>query len=152
MHSSVSPKLVVLVFCVCLALFPCDGFAKRRAPAGGKLAVVVDERLSAVRTTPELSGKLIRRMGRGSFVAVKNEKRSRDNVNFYRVNINSKTSGWIQREAVVSPTHAGDDSRLRLAARSTAAGAARDREESADGQSDHAGGFAGAGAAPGLQR
>jgi hypothetical protein len=112
MNISVSPKLVVLFFCVVLVVFPTEGFAKRRAPAGGRLAVVVDERLSAVRTTPELSGKLIRRMGRGSFLAVRNERRSRDNVNFYRVNINSKTSGWIQREALVSQTHAGDDSRL----------------------------------------
>ena len=31
---------------------------------------------------------------------------------FYRVNVTSRTSGWIQREALVSPTRAGDDSRL----------------------------------------
>jgi hypothetical protein len=51
-------------------------------------------------------------MSRGAFVAIKSEKRSRDGVGFYRVNINTRTSGWIQREAVVSPTRAGDDVRL----------------------------------------
>ena len=89
-----------------------DSFAKRRPPPGGRIAVVVDERLSALRATPELSGLLLRRMGRGSYVAIKGEKRSREGVNFYRINVTSRTSGWIQREAVVSPARAGDDARL----------------------------------------
>jgi hypothetical protein len=72
----------------------------------------VDERLSALRSSAELSGKLMRRLGRGSFVAIRGEKRTRDGLTFYRVNINSRTSGWIQREAVISPTRAGDDARL----------------------------------------
>jgi hypothetical protein len=112
MNTSVLPKVLALVFGASLVLVPTDSLAKRRPPAGGRFAVVVDERLSALRTTPELNGVLMRRMGRGSFVAVRNEKRSRDGVSFYRVNVNSKTSGWIQREAVISPTRAGDDARL----------------------------------------
>lgn len=95
-----------------VTLTPNDSFAKRRPPSGGRIAVVVDERLSALRATPEFSGKLLRRMGRGSYVALKGEKRSREGINFYRVNVNSRTSGWIQREAVVSPARAGDDARL----------------------------------------
>jgi hypothetical protein len=112
MNIPVLPTLLRFVCCVCLFLFPADSFAKRRPPAGGRLAVVVDERLSALRTTAELSGKLIRRMGRGSLVAVRGEKRNREGLTFYRVNINSRTSGWMQREAVISPTRAGDDARL----------------------------------------
>lgn len=112
MHDSVLGKLIASLFCFGLFLAPENGFAKRRPPAGGRFAIVVDERLSALRTSPELNGALLRRMGRGSFVAVRNEKRSRDGVSFYRVNVNSRTSGWIQREAVISPTRAGDDARL----------------------------------------
>jgi hypothetical protein len=87
-------------------------FAKKRAPVGGRVAVVVDERLSALRTTPELSGILLRRIGRGALVAIRGEKRGRDGVGFYRVNITSRTSGWIQRDALVSPARSGDDARL----------------------------------------
>ena len=105
-------KFIFLILCVALVLVPAHGFAKRRAPAGGRLAVVVDERLSPLRATPELSGILLRRMGRGALVAVKGEKRSRDGAVFYRVNVTARTSGWIQREAVVSPARAGDDARL----------------------------------------
>jgi hypothetical protein len=43
---------------------------------------------------------------------VKGEKRSRDGVVFYRVNVTMRTGGWIQREAVVSPARPGDDARL----------------------------------------
>jgi transposase len=91
---------------------PATSLAKRRAPAGGRVAIVVDERLSALRTTPELNGALLRRLGRGSFVAVRGERRARDGVVFYRVNVTSRTSGWVQRDALVSPWRAGDDGRL----------------------------------------
>ncbi len=92
--------------------FSTSVLAKKRAPAGGRVAIVVDERLSALRLTPELSGKLLRRIGRGNLVAVRGERRSRDGVIFYRVNVTSRTSGWIQREAIVSPARTGDDVRL----------------------------------------
>jgi len=55
---------------------------------------------------------LMRRMGRGAFVSVKGEKRSRDGVIFYRVTVTSRTSGWVQRDALVSPARSGDDRRL----------------------------------------
>jgi hypothetical protein len=102
----------LVVLCLSLVLFPTSTFAKRRPPAGGRVAIVVDERLAALRSTPELSGKLLRRMSRGAFVAVKGEKRSRDGVSFYRVIVTTRTSGWLQREAVASLTRAGDDVRL----------------------------------------
>ena len=105
-------KFIPTVLCISLALLPANSSAKRRPPSGGRVAVVVDERLSALRATPELSGKLLRRLGRGALVAVKAEKRSRDGVVFYRVNVTTRTSGWIQRDAVASPSRAGDDARL----------------------------------------
>lgn len=105
-------KFPLLALSVFLVLLPNTSFAKRRAPAGGRVAIVVDERLSALRRTPELSGGLLRRLGRGSLVAIRGEKRGRESVVFYRVNVTSRTSGWIQREALVSPSRLGDDVRL----------------------------------------
>ena len=105
-------KFIPAVLFVSLSLLSANSFARRRPPAGGRVAIVVDERLSALRATPELSGVLMRRMGRGAFVAVKGEKRSRDGLVFYRVNVTSRTSGWVQRDALVSPARSGDDARL----------------------------------------
>lgn len=105
-------KVILAVLFVSLLLHSANSFARRRPPAGGRVAIVVDERLSALRATPELSGPLMRRLGRGAFVAVKGEKRTRDGVIFCRVTITSRTSGWVQRDALVSPVRSGDDVRL----------------------------------------
>ena len=104
---------VALTLVVALAVFvPAHAKKKRRPPAGGSAAVVVDERLSALRDAPELSANLMRRLGRGRFVAVTGERGSRDSVKFYRVSVTSRTSGWVQADAVVRPSRAGDDVRL----------------------------------------
>src|SRR5215208_1855532 len=99
---------------LCLFIFflqtPC--FAQKRPPAGGRLAVVVDERLAALRATPQLNGRLVRRLGRGRLVAVRSLKASPDGIAFLLVNLSRRTHGWIQREAVVSPTRSGDDQKL----------------------------------------
>jgi hypothetical protein len=76
------------------------------------VAVVVDERLSALRAAPAFSGVLLRRVSRGALVAIRGEKRNRDGVVFYRVNLTTRTNGWIQRDALASPSRAGDDARL----------------------------------------
>lgn len=83
-----------------------------KTPGGGRLAVVVDERLAALRSTPDLHGRLVRRLGRGRLVAVRGSRTVSDGVVFYLVNVTTRTHGWIQREAVVSATRAGDDRRL----------------------------------------
>jgi hypothetical protein len=54
----------------------------------------------------------VRRIGRGGLVAIRGEKRNREGIVFYKVNVTSRTSGWIQRDALVSPSRAGDDAKL----------------------------------------
>ena len=102
----------VLLACTFACCLSTTVVAVKRAPGGGRLAIVIDERLSALRLTPELSGKLLRRVGRGGLVAIKGEKRSREGVVFYRVNVTRRTGGWIQRDAVISSSRPGDDARL----------------------------------------
>ena len=45
-------------------------------------------------------------------VAIRSAKTSADGITFFLVNVSNRTHGWIQREAVASPTRAGDDQRL----------------------------------------
>lgn len=104
-----------LVLClICLFLFGHDSiFAqKRKPPTGGRLAVVVEERLAALRATPHLDGRLVRRLSRGRLVAIRSARTTSEGVTFFFVNLTARTRGWIQREAVVSPARAGDDQRL----------------------------------------
>jgi hypothetical protein len=102
----------ILLVCGFVLVLETTAVARRRPPAGGRVAVVVDERLSVLRATPELNGVLLRRIGRGGLVAVRGEKRSPDGVVFYLVNVTRRTRGWLQRDAVIVPSRAGDDDRL----------------------------------------
>ena len=85
---------------------------KPRIPPGGHLAMVADERLAALRSSPEPSARLLRRLSRGRFVSIRGSGRSRDGLLFYQVAVNRRTSGWLQSEAVVASWRAGDDERL----------------------------------------
>ena len=106
-------KTKFIAFSVCL-LFHVSAAAaqQRRAPEGGQRAVVVDERLAALRDGPDLSANLLQRMSRGRAVAIRGVKRSPDGVTFYRVMVTRRTGGWIQSEAVVSLARRDEDARL----------------------------------------
>lgn len=107
------PHKLTLCLIVLIIFFQDSALAqKRKPPAGGRLAIVVDERLAALRTTPQLTGKLVRRLGRGRMVAIRSAKATPEGVTFFLVNVTARTHGWIQREAVASPSRLGDDERL----------------------------------------
>jgi len=76
------------------------------------LAVVADERLAALRSTPEPTARLLRRLNRGHFVSIRGASRNRDGLVFYHVVVTRRTSGWLQSEAVIASWRPGDDRRL----------------------------------------
>src|SRR2546423_260742 len=104
--------ILLLLALTLLAPATAQGRKKHRPPPPARAAVVVDERLAALRDAPELSANLLQRLGRGRFVAVTGERASGEGVTFYRVAVTSRTVGWIQSDAVVRPSRAGDDERL----------------------------------------
>ncbi len=85
---------------------------KRRIPTGGRVAVVIDERLSALRAAPNLSARLDQRLSRGRFLAIIGTERSPDGLTFYQVKVTRRRRGWIQSTAVISPSKLRDDQRL----------------------------------------
>lgn len=112
-NSSLARRIAFLLFSLFAISLDSDTLAQqRRVPPSGRLAVVVDERLSALRDAPDLSANLIRRLGRGRVVGIRAQRRTRDGFVFYRVNVTKRTQGWIQREALASPSVRGDDERL----------------------------------------
>jgi hypothetical protein len=110
-NSSLARRITLLFSTLLIISF--DAFSQQlRSAPGGRLAVVVDERLAVLREAPELSAKLVRRLGRGRFVGIRRLHRSRDGIVFYRINVTKRKQGWIQREAVASPSVRGDDEKL----------------------------------------
>ena len=95
-----------------LFLFASAQAQKPRIPPGGHLAVIADERLAALRSAPDPSARLLRRISRGRFVSIRGASRSRDGLLFYQVLVTRRTTGWLQSEAVVSAWRSGDDDRL----------------------------------------
>jgi len=112
-------RLAAAAFVLLLTTSFAEAQGKRRPPAGGNVAVVVDERLAALRDAPRPTANLIRRLGRGRLVAVAGERAS-GGVTYLRVILTSRTSGWLQAEAVVRPSRAGDDARLLRLVRGSA--------------------------------
>src|SRR6185369_9144651 len=94
-----------LTLCLLFILFlQLTGFAQKKPPSGGRLA--------ALRATPQLNGKLVRRLSRGRLVAIRSVKTTADGIAFLLVNVSTRTHGWIQRDAVVSASRSGDDRKL----------------------------------------
>lgn len=116
---SVNLFSISLMLAVCLFAFNDEVSAQQRRAAerraaviSGQRAVVVDERLAALRESPELSARLLQRMSRGRKVAIIGSRRTPDELTFYRVMLTKRTGGWVQSEAIVSPTRKEDDERL----------------------------------------
>ncbi|HZI18041.1 MAG TPA: hypothetical protein VEY09_05535 [Pyrinomonadaceae bacterium] len=114
-----SLTLLCLLVACSLLLAPQAGAQqrKRRPPPVGSVAVVSDERLAVLRDAPGFAANLLRRLGRGSLVALTGARAEKGGTIFYRVVVTRRTSGWLPAEAFVSPARAGDDGRLLRLAR-----------------------------------
>ena len=112
-------RIAAAAFVLLLTTSAAEAQRRRRPPAGGGAAVVVDERLAALRDAPRPTANLIQRLGRGRFVAVTGERAS-GGVKYLRVLVTSRTGGWLQAEAVVRPSRAGEDARLLRLVRGSA--------------------------------
>ena len=104
--------IILPLIALLLSLVAIAQAQRPRIPPGGHLAVIADERLAALRSAPDPSARLLRRMSRGRFVSIRGSSRSRDGLLFHQVVVTRRTTGWVQSEALVSSWRSGDDERL----------------------------------------
>ena len=113
MATTISRRCLASFLFIISAGWVLNGFGQKpRVPPGGHLAIVADERLAALRGSPDPGARLIRRLSRGRFVSIRGSSRTRNGLTFYQVAINRRTSGWLQSDAVIASWRAGDDERL----------------------------------------
>ncbi len=105
-------RIIIFALLILCGSAPNATAQKQRVPPGGHVAVVADERLAALRSVPEPSARLLRRLSRGRFVSIRGASRSRDGLVFYHVAVTRRTSGWLQSDAVIASWRPGDDQRL----------------------------------------
>ena len=111
LHTSL--PVAVIFFSLCVIQSHAQQSRRAASPVpGGERAVVVDERLSALRDQPTLSARLLQRMSRGRVVTIAGSRRSAEGIMFYRVATADGDAGWVQGDALVSATREGEDARL----------------------------------------
>lgn len=110
---------VITIVLALLAVSPLPARGQTRQ-LSSRAAIVVDERLSVLRSAPDLSAPLLRRIGRGRVLSVVGSHRASRGVQYYRVAVTRRTRGWIQREALILPRRPGDDQRLLLLIKASA--------------------------------
>ncbi len=117
-------RIVSILIVLSIIIFSSTIFAQRRGgsrnsrsnPAAVKKiatnkAVVVDQRLAVLRVSPSLYARPIQRMSGGREITVA-ESREAEGVTFYRINTSTKSSGWVQADALAAAFRRGDDERL----------------------------------------
>lgn len=77
----------------------------------GNVAVVIDERLSVLRTRPSLFAEPIQRVRRGRRVQILGSTQA-DGVKFYKVAAPRVSFGWLQSDAVFGKFRPSDEDRL----------------------------------------
>ncbi|HYP28770.1 MAG TPA: SH3 domain-containing protein [Blastocatellia bacterium] len=76
-------------------------------------AFVVDDRLSALRSGPDVTGEVLQRLRLGRAVYIIGARRAgAGQPGFYRVAVTRRTRGWIHEAALAVPGRAGDDRRV----------------------------------------
>jgi len=106
---------------ICLTIFlalPAYTFAQANpaadpSPTGGAhfiKALVIDERLSALRQEADLHAPVLKRLRIGRTVYITSSKSAKSD--FYRVAVTRRTRGWIHQQALALPGRNGEDGRV----------------------------------------
>ncbi|MEP7338045.1 MAG: hypothetical protein ABI977_09905 [Acidobacteriota bacterium] len=85
---------------------------KRKTFVPGQRAIVVEERLSALRAQADVKAPLEQRLRRGRVVGILGARRGKDGQQFLRVAVSRNARGWLLAEAVVRSGNAADAKRL----------------------------------------
>lgn len=111
------PLILVCSLMIIASFVPADAQKRRAAksvraqPQISNTAVVIDETLSVLRTSPSLFAPSIQRMRRGRKVMI-NGTKAADGVTFYKIAAAPSGTGWMQADAVFGRFRPKDDERL----------------------------------------
>jgi hypothetical protein len=105
-------KLPVMIQLVLVSL-SCSGFAQTNAKARSAeryaRAVVVDDRLSALRSEAGVQSRVLRRL---RLFIIGSKGAAKDQPRFYRVAVTRRTRGWIHESALAVPGRPFEDERV----------------------------------------
>ncbi|MFN7946791.1 MAG: hypothetical protein U0Z53_15675 [Blastocatellia bacterium] len=86
--------------------------ARRNQPGAGQRAVVIDERLSALREQPEVTATLRQRLRRGRIVSISKTASQKGGPAYCLVAVTRRTRGWVLAESLARSGSEQDARRL----------------------------------------
>jgi len=86
--------------------------SRRKIYLPGQRAVIVDERLSVLRSQPNVKATIVQRLRRGRVIGVLATKKGKDGETFWRVAVTRNTRGWVLAESAVKSGNPADAERL----------------------------------------
>ncbi|HWQ35591.1 MAG TPA: hypothetical protein VNQ79_22280 [Blastocatellia bacterium] len=101
-----------LLAALCVSSANAQNAARRAQNLPGQRAVVIDERLSALRQQPDVKAPLLQRLRRGRVIGISRIGGAKDGPVYCLVAVTRRTRGWILAEAVVRSGRAEDAARL----------------------------------------
>ena len=111
-HRLLIRTLFATLFVVISTSFISEAQTKRKLFIPGRRAVVVDERLSALRTQPDAKSKIKQRLRRGRAVGILGAATAQNGTRFLLVAMSRNTRGWVLAEAITRAGNAADAERL----------------------------------------
>jgi hypothetical protein len=103
-------RLVIVLIGVSVFTYP--AYAKRKVFIPGRRAIVIDDRLAALRTLPDLKAPLEQRLSRGRAVGVLGGVVVGNGARFTRIAVSRNRQGWILAEAIARPNNIVDARRV----------------------------------------
>lgn len=103
-------RLVIVLIGVLVFIYPAN--AKRKVFIPGQRAIVIDDRLAALRARPDLKAPLEQRLSRGRAVGVLGGVMARNGARFTRIAVSRNRQGWILAEAIARPGNIVDAQRV----------------------------------------
>lgn len=100
-----------LILFLSIAAIPAQAQTRRKVYVPGQRAIVVDERLSVLRSQPDVKAAMLQRLRRGRVVGVLAVKKVGEEQ-YWRVAVSRNVRGWILAESAVKAGNVADAERL----------------------------------------
>lgn len=101
-----------LIVSLSIASITAQSQTRRKVYVPGQRAIVIDERLSVLRTQPDIKAPMLQRLRRGRAIGILASRKAKDGEMFWRVAVSRNVRGWVLAESAVKAGSVVDAERL----------------------------------------
>lgn len=101
-----------LILFLSITSIPAQAQTRRKVYVPGQRAIVVDERLSVLRTQPDIKATMLQRLRRGRAIGILASRKTKGGEIFWRVAVSRNVRGWVLAESAVKAGSVVDAERL----------------------------------------